>query len=134
MAKLFSRWAAWEKAVLAKVDPDGKASPPLVASRQGEIDDDAEEAQLITWQFRDELQRLGHDPDCTCVFIPSKTAALWLKHATGDHWPTNRASGHLATLGIPELQKSKKNGCPGWRWGGKNADPDAKMQRLEKKH
>jgi hypothetical protein len=127
----FSRWAAWEAAVLARVDPEGKARE-LVAARQNEVDDDAEEASLVAGHFRDEIQQRGHDPDKACLFIPSEVAAIWLSAATRVHWPTNKASGHLATLGIPELAKAKTNGRVGWKWLGKLGPLNATMRRVEK--
>jgi len=113
------------------VDPAGKARA-LVAERQNEVDDDTEEASLVAGHFRDEIQRLGQEPEKVCLFIPSKLAADWLTAATRMHWATNKASGHLATLGIPELSKAKTNGRVGWRWAGKLGPLNGTMKRLEK--
>jgi hypothetical protein len=125
----FARWAAWAAAVLEKVDPTG-ACRAMLAERQADIDTDAEETQLVAAQFREELEKLGHDPDRACVFIPSRVAATWLKTATQEHRRTNMASAHLASLGIPELTKKKTGGVPGWRWLGKQADAASNMARL----
>jgi len=123
------RWAAWAGGVLSRV---GQPQECLAAiqQRQEVVDDDAGEADLVAAEFRDALRRAGHDPERGCVFVPSGTAADWLKAATRRHWATNRATAHLKALRVPELSPTKKDGRPGWRWRGPGAAAEATMARL----
>jgi len=124
-----SRWGAWERDVLSKVDRPAECQR-LIQRRQAEVDDDRNEADEVAWQFRDQLRRRGHDPDMDCFFILSGIAAEWLSNVSGKRWATNKATSHLKTLAIPELTVSKKDGRPGWCWRGKGAARGATMKRL----
>src|SRR5437870_4641519 len=95
----FSRRSEWERDVLSKVDPTGECAATIL-ERQLAVDDDRDEAELVKSHFEQELRRYGHNPDTSCVFIPSKTAAEWLAAATRVKRATNQASAHLRTLGI----------------------------------
>jgi len=116
----FSRWAAWEQDVLARVGLSA-ACQRLIRKRQDVVDSDADEADLVMAQFHQELRQLGHDPDRGCVFIPSGDAADWLKTATKQHRATNKATAYLGSLAIRPLTKTKKDGKPGWKWRGEKA-------------
>ena len=126
----YSRWAAWEQAVLARVNNPEKCQE-LIKQRQQAVDDDATEAELVADEFRSEIRNRGHNPDTDCVFITSKIAAAWLKAGTGQHRATNYASKYLKMLKLQELQGSKKNGITGWCWRGLQAEPGATMKWLE---
>lgn len=131
MAKLgtYSRWASWEQGVLSRVG-DPEKCQEVIRQRQHAVDDDASEAELVAAEFREDLQRRGHDADKDCIFISSRAAADILKVATETRRPTNQATKHLKTLGLRELTKSKKDGIVGWCWRGANAPEDAVMTRL----
>lgn len=126
----YTRWAAWEREVLSKVDRPAECQK-LVKSRQQEMDDDRSEAELVADHFREELIQRGHDPDRDSVFIPSQVAADWLTAVTRTSSATNRATTHIEGLGIPELSRTKKAGRPGWRWlGASVGKKNTAMQHL----
>jgi len=127
-ADLHSRWGDWEAGVLARL-PEPAALLALIQQRQEAVDDDSEETELVRSHFRDELQRVGRDPDRVKVFVPSGVAADWLKAATKQHRQTNKASAYLRQLAIPELRKSKHDGRPGWLWQGVQADENARTEK-----
>jgi hypothetical protein len=123
------RWAAWAGDVLSRVENNEECLAEF-QRRQEAVDDDNEEAELVAAEFADRLREAGHDPESACVFIPSRIAAEWLSAATRQSCSTNKASAHLKALRLPRLEKTKKDGCPGWRWRGVNAQEDATMARL----
>ncbi len=55
----------------------------LILERQGEVDVEKEEGELIEEFFGSQLSKLGYLEDHVKVFIPSDVAAKWL------HWATN---------------------------------------------
>jgi hypothetical protein len=113
----YSRWSAWEAAVLARVAEPAECQK-VIAERQDAIDDDQAEAALVREGFVRELQRRGHDPEAEAIWIPSADAAAFVNAATGEQYPVRRASVYLATLTIRELRKSDVNGSRGWCWRG----------------
>lgn len=119
-----SRWAAWEEGVLARVGRS-VACQRLLRKRQEVADSDADEAELVAAQFRQELGQRGHDPESVCVFIPARDAADWLKGATRQHRATNKATAYLASLSIRQLSRTKKDGKPGWKWRGEKATAES---------
>lgn len=120
----YTRWAAFEHAVLAKVsDPD--KCRKVISRRQTEIDDDSKEADLVAAYVRSKLQRAKLDPDTCCVYWTSAEVTEWLVAATGAKIPVNRATPYLRALSIPELRYTKKNGVPGWIWRGARAKKSA---------
>jgi hypothetical protein len=125
----FSRWSGWEAAVLSRVG-DPAAAQKLIAERQESIDDDHAEADVVRDYFVRELQARRHNPDADGIFIPTRTAAIWVNGATGEKYPTNRASSYLRTLAIKELRKSADDGQRGWAWRGKDFPADQKLEKL----
>jgi hypothetical protein len=125
----YSRWSAWEREVLARVRGASHCQE-VIEARQGEVDDDKAEADLVREAFVNELRRRGHDPSTAVVWIPAATAAEVLNAALGEKIPVNRASIHLKTLSVPELRKSDHNGVRGWSWRGESADPAAVLDDL----
>jgi hypothetical protein len=118
-----TRWAAWEQEVLARTDMLTHCQD-VIAARQGAVDDDDEDRDSVAEKFRENIRAKGYEPDECHVFIPSAVAARWLEEATGERRPTNRASRYILGLGIPEIRKSSDDGKRGWRWRGKNANPN----------
>lgn len=78
----FSRWAAWESAVLARL-PNPNAAQLVIEERQADTDVEADEARTIEDHFCDRLRGLGYVDD-DGVFIPSQIAAAWYAEATSD--------------------------------------------------
>jgi hypothetical protein len=125
-----SRWAGWERDVLAKV-PLCQECLRLISQRRNEVDDDNDEASLIRSEFWRQLEFRNHTPEFTIVFIPSRIAAAWIGMATNERWATNRASAHLKALQILELKKTKKHGSPGWCWRGSRVRQTEKRAMLD---
>jgi len=128
-----TRKANWEQEVLARVAADVGACRALIAERSAAIDDDEEEQDLVRAAFREELKARKHEPATGVIFLPSATVADWLNRATGDRLKTNQASAKLKRMGIPELTKSKREGCPGFIWRGAGAEAGAAARALAKK-
>jgi hypothetical protein len=86
-------------------------------------------APAVRERFREELVRLGLEPDAVCVFVSTGCAAGWLSAALHKSYGLNKASQVLAGLAIPELSRAK--GCDrGWCWRGVNARRGAAMKSL----
>lgn len=125
-----TRWAAWEREVLSKVDAPA-ACRAVILERQGLVDDDNEERDVVESYFAERLTERGHDPLRDAVFIPFIKVAEWLSVATGTRYPTNRASTYLCGLGIPQLKKSRTPKVKGWEWWGVEADPMDELAKLK---
>jgi hypothetical protein len=120
----YSRWSAWEQAVLARATPCAAECQAEIERRQEAIDDDREECDQVRSAFRDELKRRGHNPDAEAIWMSSVQTAEILNLATGERMPTKRATAHLRTLNVPELRKCDFKGSRGWAWRGKQSHPD----------
>jgi hypothetical protein len=129
----YSRWGAWESAVLARL-PKPSEVQGVIAERQGEVDDDASEAEIVRQAFINELFERKHYPTYETIRIPVAIAAGVLAHATREFWPTNKATAHLKTLHIPEL-KYTKTGEYGrhWLWTGESAAVEIPAEPLKPK-
>jgi hypothetical protein len=127
----YSRWGAWERAVLTRV-PDPSECQKVIAERQGEVDDDRAEADIVREHFADQLRDRGHNPWTEVVWIPSAEAAAWLNTALNETIPPNRACVKLGTLGITTLRKSNREER-GWTWTGKQAPPGTPACKLNPK-
>lgn len=123
------RWATWGAQVLAHV-PDPVECQKVILERQGDVDDDKAEADMVRAAFTRNLSRRGHDPDRDVVFIPAEDAAIWLSIATNEKRASNKASAYLNTLAIPELRRSARVGERGWRWQGRDSSPLATAMPL----
>jgi hypothetical protein len=77
-----TRWGKWERDILARL-PEPTEAQRVIAERQSSVDVDDEEAALLEDAFRQELERLGYDPDTEAVHIPNAIARDWYVKATG---------------------------------------------------
>jgi hypothetical protein len=122
--KRFTRWAEWEKDVLACC-PDAAECQRVIAERQADVDGDQDEADQVRDQFVAELRRRGHSPENDVVFIPSSTATDIYNGALGTKEHKQRAKELLTKLNIVELKYRRRHGgVRGFVWTGKNADPN----------
>jgi hypothetical protein len=131
--KHFSRWSSWEASVLSRC-ANPEAAQQLIAQRQGEIDDDSAEAEVVREEFVSELRRRGHDPEAEGVRLPSKAVAEVVNQAKNDKMAPNKASAYLRTLAIPELHKSDRSGDRGWAWKGARYDPGTPLSELHERY
>ena len=127
--KKHSRWAAWEQGVLAKVDPE-LACLKVIERRRGEVDDDANEAEVVREMFQKQLRCYGRNPDKCCVFLKLGLLAEWLEKATGDRRSRLKITPYLKTLGIPELTEKRRSESRGWVWRGKQAEREQESEVL----
>lgn len=116
------KWGPWEQAVLAPMD-DPAGCQALILERQGEMDDDEHDRDLVLDYFRDQLvTRLrlgpGQTVDTVRAFIPSKLAGEWLSELMHHTYATNRATPYLRTLCLRELQYKPSSSKPGFIWRG----------------
>ncbi|MDX1945219.1 MAG: hypothetical protein SFU86_07420 [Pirellulaceae bacterium] len=125
----FSRWATWEKSVLARL-PEPADAQAIIAERQGAVDVEADEAELIQDYFRQQLEALNYATDREEVLIPSATVARWLNWATNDNHKViaaGRIIGQLCTEGrLPRLRQNRTNAWgKGLIWSGEHTDVEA---------
>lgn len=79
-----TRWASWERGVLACVEnPD--ACLDAILARREQMDVEQEEGEIIEDYFAGRLRGLGYDPDRDDVFLPNEIAARWFNAATNDN-------------------------------------------------
>ena len=90
----YSRWAAWEEAVLCRL-PKPAESQKLIIERQASCDADQDESDLIEDYFRSRLHGLGYDHERHSVRIPVTTVAQWYNLATGDKQKTQGVTKRL---------------------------------------
>jgi hypothetical protein len=79
----FTRWGAWERAVLSLTDDPDLIQQEIIA-RQESSDVEEEDASLIVEYFRQRLADLCYQTEHDKVFIPSAVAAEWLCKATNE--------------------------------------------------
>ncbi len=120
-----SRWWAWEDEVLARVG-DPAECLKVITERQGEVDEDAAEADVVRAVFVERLTDWQLDPVRQVLWIPSRLIAYLVNEATGEQRQPNKATAYLRTLSIQELRQSNrgKEGR-GWLWRGAKAPLDA---------
>lgn len=124
--KRFTRWGAWEQDVLARL-PDPSEAQAVIQDRQGQVDVEAEEANVIEDFFGEQLKKFGYDPAADVVFIPTQDAARWLNWATNEKHGVTAASRIIKQMAdegqIRRLKPdpSRTNGR-GFRWAGDDAD------------
>jgi hypothetical protein len=124
-----TRWAAWERDVLAQTDKL-KECQDLIILRQETIDEDNSDRCLVADHFARKLRELGEVPETACVLIPSQWAAEWLSEVTRKKYATNTASAFIGRLGIDQLTNSRTEGVRGWIWRGSQATCDLKPKDL----
>src|SRR5262249_25806887 len=119
----YARWSEWEEQVLSRVAEPSDCQK-VILERQGDIDGDKEDAELVREAFIVELTRRHHRPDEDAIFIPSVVSAQIVNKATEKRLAIPQATGFLNTLAIPELKKSKRDGgkARGHAWRGQNSD------------
>jgi hypothetical protein len=120
----YSRWSAWESAVLSRV-PEPAEAQQVIAERQAAMDDDQAEAGLVRDGLVTLLRDRGHDPETEAVWIGAAQAAAVVNEALGEHYPTNKAGTYLRTLAIVELRRSDRGHGRGWVWRGARASAAA---------
>lgn len=116
----YSRWASWEKEVLARL-PNPLACQELIRQRRELVDEDHHTAEAIRDFFANELQELGYDPTSQKIHIPSRVMTEWLEEATGKEFGKRSSNAQVKNLidggSLKNLQvnPSRKYGR-GWIW------------------
>jgi hypothetical protein len=129
----YTRWAPWEHGVLAHVG-DPSECQKVIAERQAEMDDDANESEVVRQGFCSAIKARGYNPDLRIFFITNGEAAQIVAEATREAMPTNKVKAYLDTLAIPELRKSASDGVRGYRWTGTEAPSGEKAKWLSTGH
>lgn len=121
----FSRWAAWENAILSRLsDPD--AAQRLILERQAEVDADADEALDLEHYFAEKLVRLGYDIEREKVHIPSDIGTQWFNAQQNERLKSGQvttiikqfhAEGRMKNL---RVDPGRANGR-GFLWQGENS-------------
>ena len=128
----YSRWAAWEGAVLSRLENPIEAQR-LILERQAACDADSDEMGLVEDFFADQLLKLGYAPDTASVRIPVAVVARWFNWATGDRTRTagvtrrlKQASdeGQLQRLSVDTSRTYGRN----FIWEGPHCDVNERTQ------
>jgi len=124
----FTRWATWEKSVLARL-PEPADAQQVIVDRQKEADAERDEAGIVEDFFRDQLARLGYDCDHQEIFIPSPTATRWLNWATNENHKTTSAGKVIGQLAdeakFQSIRRNRTNARGrGWIWFGSEVPTD----------
>jgi hypothetical protein len=116
-----SRWGAWEREVLAHVG-DPAECQKVTEERQGDVDGDEAEADMVREAFRREILDRGLSAEAGCIWMPTALVAEIVNRATGDTMRPNKATAYLRTLAISQLRRSNRGDKGrGWLWTGLNA-------------
>lgn len=118
--KPLTRWAAWESGVLSKVDRAEECQRTII-DRQGVIDEDNSDRDLIRDYICKQISGVGGDPDTSLFQIPSALMAEWVSTATRTNYQTNRATTFVKGLSIAELTPARDKHFRGWIWCGSNS-------------
>jgi hypothetical protein len=128
----FSRWAAWERDILARL-PVLEEAQQVTLDRQRDADVEAEETDLIEEYFRGQLGNLGYTPEADRVHIPSGVAADWFNAATGQRLLVSAAARTLkqlhteSRLKVLQPNPSKTHGR-GLLWIGEESAADSRTR------
>ncbi|HUT13280.1 MAG TPA: hypothetical protein VMY42_22525 [Thermoguttaceae bacterium] len=119
------RWATWQREVLACVESPA-ACLDVILARQGEVDAEREEGEILQDYFASQIASLDYDPDRDDVFIPNAITTLWCNRALNDHAKTT-----TVTQKLRQLHDEKKvwkivpyrvgHAGKGFRWVGEHA-------------
>lgn len=114
----FTRWANWERDVLARL-PEPVEAQKVMEERQAEADVEADEAGTIEEYFAARLRTLGYAPDAW-VFIPASIANKWHCDAQNDRvsvTSTTRLLKQMSTEGrLRHLKPQRRNDSRGFIW------------------
>jgi hypothetical protein len=112
--------------VLARL-PEPNEAQAVILQRQGAVDVEGEESEMLEEYFEDQLRKLGYDTDTDDVHIPVEVAARWFNWCNNEKLKTGAVTRMMKQL-IDErrtanlqLNPSKTHGR-GIRWVGKNSD------------
>lgn len=134
-----TRWGTWEREVLARL-PEPSEAQQLILERQREVDADDEESADVADHFRQQLGRLGYDPDADRVHIPNELTREWYQRATGGNKITTtgvtRAINQAHKEGaLPELAVNpcRTNGR-GFLWAAPGASGQVRYDIETRQH
>lgn len=116
----FTRWASWEKAVLARL-ANPVAVQKMIENRAADSDEDKSTAQSIAEYFTAQLFDLGYKPHEETIHIPSDIALIWLNEC--GKGGLKERQGHACLKNLVDggslrnliLNPSRKKGR-GWLW------------------
>lgn len=125
-----SRWGTWEQEVLARVTGDPGKLASEICTRQASSDDDAEEAELLRQEIREQLILAGHNPREQAIRIPVKIMTAWAAEVWKLRMPTQAMSRRIRQMmkhhALPELrdESSRTWGrCLIWEEGDPKKSP-----------
>ncbi|MEQ8786237.1 MAG: hypothetical protein RIC55_08055 [Pirellulaceae bacterium] len=78
----YSRWGAWERAVLSRTAEPNEAQQ-VILERRAKLDADAESDSDLEDHVAEQLRKLGYDTDTAWVHIPTARINSWYHEATG---------------------------------------------------
>jgi hypothetical protein len=125
----FTRWSTWERDILSRL-PDPLGAQKAILDRQGEINVEQEEHDLVEDYINRRLTALGYDTKTQRIRIPSEIVAKWFNTVNNEKHRTSAVSRILAQAAeagnLKRLKQdpSRKHGR-GFLWIGQDSPPDA---------
>jgi hypothetical protein len=129
----FSRWSTWERDVLARL-PEPTDTQRVILERQGEVNVEAEELEIIENFIERRLTTLNYNTATEVIHIPVEIVAEWFNSATNEKHRTQAESRQLNQAAKEAAAKGKtyrlKQGPSrthgrGFLWIGKEGTPSA---------
>jgi len=115
----FSRWACWERDVLART-PEPSEAQKVIEERQTASDVEIEEGEMIEEFFASKLAWLGYNVAVDWVLIPSRVANEWYCKVQNDRVTTSQTSRilkQMASEGRLKRLKEHRSGTErGFMW------------------
>lgn len=127
--RLFSRWASWERDVLSRL-PEPEDAQKVILERQGNVDVEQEEADILRDFFSAQLDQLSYDVERSWVHIPSAVAGAWYNAAVNERHKIPGAARILKQLCEEgrikwlSVNPSRTHGR-GFTWMGQESEVDA---------
>jgi len=126
-----SRWADWEKNVLAKVGDVARLNE-ILNERRREVDDDSDESLIVRECIVRNMIAYGGVPNTGHYLIRVEVLAKWIVDVRQVKATPLKVTPYLKTLAIAELIAPKRRAdgmC--WIWRGTNHREGSTPQVLE---
>lgn len=129
-----TRWGEWQRGVLTKL-PEPDRLVHLINQRSGEINEDAEEADVLRSEIikaiKSPLSGVSIPPEESVVWFSNQQMSVLVHRATNERTNTVHASRYVSSLVVKELRKRKRGEDKGWLWTGSKAPLGEQPRTIE---
>lgn len=116
----YSRFADWDKCVLAKVGDVARLNA-LRAERSQQLNDDIDESSIVRECIVRKMQANGGNATTGHYLIGATILANWIEEVNKDRGKPLKVTGYLKTLSIEELrEQTRRAGGNYWIWRGQS--------------